>query len=1659
VTDVTTSVPESKALVAPPVVAEAEAPLIEAKEATRVELEDGSKLFLDKGARARLSKRSVRLERGRGFVEVAKGSEAFSVVSDSAQAIAHGTKFAFDLAEKGLEVAVSQGTVELRNKAGAAFVGLGEAGTALPGAAPTVSASPRVSSLCEWMCGLYSKRSSPRTSAGDLIALDPVGQEIHLAVRNVQVTVHLEDGVARTTVDTTYFNDTYQRLEGTFTFLVPPGASVSRLAMYVNGELMEGGVLERQEARQVYEEIRYVRRCDPALLEWMEGNVYKMRIFPLEPRQEKRVIVSYTQELEPLYGKLRYALPLEVQGREIYQHLGIRVRVKNARTLPEASYELTPSRDGDDILLSLDEGPARPAKDLIIYTEDAQVPRAATLGAIDARYVLARWRPTLGGGARKKDPRHFAIVVDENGARTQAEVIAQNELVARLLSELDDQDKAQVLALTTRVRKMREEFSPARESSAAALAWLDGIHPLGASNLELGLAEAAKALEGKTNPHVVYVGSGIAMLGERDPSKLVERLAPGTVFVGVGVGKKTDESLLASLATKTAGTHVLVNPEEPIAWRVFDLVTALATPRLSGLNAIALDARGSVVPGEVFLSRGTVADGEEVRVLGRFSPNARPAKIAISGFQGEEVVAKAVSVEGAREGALYLPNLWARRHVETLIRDGADSHKDEIVLLGKRFFIATPFTSLIVLENEAMYQQYKVVPAPRDGWAFYETPKTIPVVTEWDVPTIMPFVDEDDVVNTIARRVYYPSRGYFINGPFAQLAATTPDINGNVVGNTVWDEMPSDFARGTGGANLLFFGPPTGGEVAQAVLSTPQAPPFPKPELGLPMKGTKAVGVLMNGDFHERASVMTVLTGDKPSEKNAFFDARRREALQEAAKIQTNLEWTERQKYNELARRAWGGRDYFYRNYDRGYYNWSGVPYICDLTLLAPGLQLRGSDATALVERTLGTRPAPGKQDPAALKLLARARRHIAERAVTVQGFTGFASGDGRLCVEHKLASGLVERIVATENDLYELYPDLGLAAHRVRSRFDDLRLEETFPFLVPTERALAGWDVVLVDPSTIALVSGDSRIELAFDAEGSLVERREYVEGNLVRQTKTADLGLTLSEPTDSASFEAITVGYVVLDMPVKRYDLIEAELVQSPGERFARRDQLRFAKLLAGQPADPASDQRLGTLVLRLAALSLTPVEAVELAKTRPTLGGYACAILDPSDEDSVAALEKYVANRKDSFFANVARLALAERLCREAYGRTTDLQQRAFAAARAFAEVSPDPELLITFARYARAWQTNGFYALEVAKLYDLVPDSSDLAFVAREEAAEVLATANLNDYALERFEAAHRLAMRRGFFPALDARYVQCASRERLTRFLEEGLDWAGNRPRSLLQVAAASGNTELASRAILALPEPLDGRRKAELGEVLASLPWNDLGAMRSLVHALLERRSLEDMLVLHDLAANLAEHDGHTAVAARELERAIELETTHDAASLATLVNLQAFRQRVSRLLNLEASIAGATVLPGEHSPALAARIEKVLEQVQRVDREDSDAYALATKALLACQEKELSFEAATTPISVHPADGAPYQQAAMGFSETGEHGLAVRLYAEAARCEPQDPQPLLQEARERELLGDRDAARSLFREIVQKTWHQRYAGTVSQAQASLGGH
>jgi len=94
----------------------------------------------------------------------------------------------------------------------------------------------------------------------------------------------------------TFQNDSSEVLEGTFRFPMPDGALLTGLSMLIDGKVMEGELVPREKAQSAYQAVVDGMQ-DPALLEWEHGSVFKMRVFPLEPRSRKVVTLRYLAPL------------------------------------------------------------------------------------------------------------------------------------------------------------------------------------------------------------------------------------------------------------------------------------------------------------------------------------------------------------------------------------------------------------------------------------------------------------------------------------------------------------------------------------------------------------------------------------------------------------------------------------------------------------------------------------------------------------------------------------------------------------------------------------------------------------------------------------------------------------------------------------------------------------------------------------------------------------------------------------------------------------------------------------------------------------------------------------------------------------------------------------------------------------------------------------------------------------------------------------------------------------------------------------------------------------------------------------------------------------------------------------------------------------------
>src|SRR5262249_24789230 len=128
-----------------------------------------------------------------------------------------------------------------------------------------------------------------------------------------------------------------------------------------------------------------------------------------------------------------------------------------------------------------------------------------------------------------------------------------------------------------------------------------------------------------------------------------------------------------------------------------------------------------------------VNQGEELCALARVD-GPGPETVVIRGTLNGRPYERELPVRDVTPNAGYLPRTWAKLEIERLLaewsREPLTKLYDRIVELSKAMYVMTPFTSLLVLENEEMYQQYKVDRGRKDHWAMYPCLEKIPVVAE-----------------------------------------------------------------------------------------------------------------------------------------------------------------------------------------------------------------------------------------------------------------------------------------------------------------------------------------------------------------------------------------------------------------------------------------------------------------------------------------------------------------------------------------------------------------------------------------------------------------------------------------------------------------------------------------------------------------------------------------------------------------------------------------------------------------------------------------------------------------------------------------------------------------------------------------------------------------
>jgi hypothetical protein len=580
-----------------------------------------------------------------------------------------------------------------------------------PAAVPPVAASaaPALASL--------------RPSVGLLFVRDENGRPAgELAIRRLEVRVDIRDGIARTEIEEVFQNRTDRRLEGTFQFPLPPDASISRLAMEIDGKLMEGEVVEREKARQTYEGI--VRSMkDPALLEWMPGGIFQCRIFPIEPRSDKRIVIAYTQALSVFDRRGRYVYPL---AGESMRELGIE-RFEFAATVRSSSkLSKSGSTSHDAPTIRIDDrtmrttfahSDFRPRADFVVAYEtesagEIQVAVHRPEGE-EAGYFAAFVTPRSDPEEDRRRDRKIYFLLDVSGSVARAELEAARLVVRRMIQAMGPNDRFRIGSHNILVGSMAEFVAPDEAGRRAAERYLGDLVPAGASDVATALETILRDVP--DDGEVAYVGEGTPTWGEKDPAAIVARVrtALGTKRASIrtiAVGSDAEKSLLETIAREFNGGAHAISPSDDVGSRADEIARTLGRSALADLKAEFEGAVTDAAPGRL----GSLHFGERLLVTGRYAPGK--AKLILTGRVHDRTIRRefALDLPEREAGNLHVKRLWAQRRLADLASQG-EAKRAETVALSVRHQVMTPYTSFLVLENEKAYEQHQIDRTKKDA--------------------------------------------------------------------------------------------------------------------------------------------------------------------------------------------------------------------------------------------------------------------------------------------------------------------------------------------------------------------------------------------------------------------------------------------------------------------------------------------------------------------------------------------------------------------------------------------------------------------------------------------------------------------------------------------------------------------------------------------------------------------------------------------------------------------------------------------------------------------------------------------------------------------------------------------------------------------------------
>lgn len=557
-----------------------------------------------------------------------------------------------------------------------------------------------------------------------------------LPVKSIQLDTKINAQVATTRVEQVFRNDTPHTLEGIYFFPIPETASIVEFSIWENGKKLVGEVRTREEARRIYDEI-VRRQRDPGLLEYAGKDLFQASIFPIPPNSDKKLELVYSQVLKAESGTVAYRYPLGT-GRNLWQRQNMLTETVRGQMPPQRFGTVSGKIEivGKEALRNVYSpshkidvvNKGERAASVSFETSDNDSDFQLFYGLSDddfgmtlithrepgkEGYFLLMLSPKDNVSDREIVNKDIVFVLDTSGSMAEEGKMekARSALLFGIRT-LRDGDRFNVINFAGEEHLMERDLIAADAAGRRrGEEFVGRLRPTGGTNINDSLLVSLRQFEKNDRPKIlVFMTDGRPTVGETSIDKIAANVAAAkTADIRIfpfGFGYDVNTALLDKLGSENAGISDYVQPKEDLEVKVSNFFTRVSSPVLSDL---AIDFGGVDVDLMYPRKLPDLFKGMQLAIIGRYTNDHDVTSATVtlrgkSGRDGRNFVYPNLTFALRENDHEFLPRLWASRRVGWLIEqirlNGETKElRDEIVDLGTRYGIVTPYTSYLATDG------------------------------------------------------------------------------------------------------------------------------------------------------------------------------------------------------------------------------------------------------------------------------------------------------------------------------------------------------------------------------------------------------------------------------------------------------------------------------------------------------------------------------------------------------------------------------------------------------------------------------------------------------------------------------------------------------------------------------------------------------------------------------------------------------------------------------------------------------------------------------------------------------------------------------------------------------------------------------------------------